>query len=277
MARSIADYLAVGLIGDLDRDGEDFFSGKARDFSGDLDQLKAHAEDRCGFPISQQTLNQAIRVLADCGLIRITDDAYSGTFVKVKATKFGDFMQKAAEEVAQVAKEYGDSLDILTRPSDYPNAAALLKHELFEDYHELDGKWLSRALEGVRAKIEAGDLDERSPASLSQDIADTVPAADRVVTLQDNQKAELEDASTALIDAVEKENAIDGDTSLRQQILGQIKAGRELIRAQVLSVHLIYSTLMMALDALVKKYQNQALGYAAKKLLDLLIEHIFGK
>jgi hypothetical protein len=277
MARRIADYIALALIGDL-RAKDDFFGeGGARDFSGDLEQLKAYAQERCGFEISDKILWTAVRNLADCGLIRVTDDSYSGTFVKVKASRFEEFVQKAKAEIAGV-REDGDKdlLSIYTRPSDFPDAIAFLTHQLFEDYHELGREWLRKALDGLRAKADSGDLN-LDPESMERADNVPVPAADRVVTLNHNQHDLLDAASTDLIDTVARENAVDGDASLRDLILGQLKAGRELIRARVLNTHLLYTSLVSALGMLIEKYKGQALGHAARKLLDLLLEHIFGK
>lgn len=104
-----------------------------------------------------------------------------------------------------------------------------------------------------------------------------IPASDRIVTLGHNEQSSLEEASTQLIAAVSIENAIDGDPSLRQRVIGQLKAGRELIRAQTLNAYLLYSSVMTVLGGLIERYRGQAIGVAAAKLLELLIEHIFGK
>jgi hypothetical protein len=277
MARQIADYIALALIGDLRREDDFFGEGGAKDFSGDLEQLKAYVQDRCGFEISDKTLGTAIRNLADCGLIRVTDDPYSGTFVKVKASQFKEFVQKAHAEIAEVRQDGDrDLLSIYTRPSDFPHAIAFLTHPLFEDYHELGREWLIKALDGLRAKADSGELNLDLDAAEGADRV-SVPAADRVVTLNDNQHDTLNAVSTDLIDTVTRENAVDGDASLRDLVLGQLKAGRELIRARVLNTYVLYSTLVSVLGTLIEKYKGQALGHTARKLLDLLIEHIFGK
>jgi hypothetical protein len=104
-----------------------------------------------------------------------------------------------------------------------------------------------------------------------------IPASDRIVTLSHNQQNDLETASSELINTVSLENSVDGDISLRQRILGQLKAGRELIRAQTLNAYLLYSTVMTVIGGLIHKYRNHAIGVAARRLLELLIEHIFGK
>jgi hypothetical protein len=103
-----------------------------------------------------------------------------------------------------------------------------------------------------------------------------VPASDRVVTLSDNQQSELEEASSKLIEEVEKSNGIDGDPTFRQVVLGQLKAGRELIRAQIFSAEMMRLIMMDALKSLIKKYEGHVIGAAAATLMDLLIKRVVG-
>ncbi len=104
-----------------------------------------------------------------------------------------------------------------------------------------------------------------------------VPASDRLVTLSDNQSRDIDHAATELITAVERENSISGDGALRLVVIGQLKAGRELVRAQVFKAYLLHQTLVTTLGTLIERYKGQAIAETAKKLLSLLIEHIFGK
>ncbi|WP_353204466.1 hypothetical protein [Sphingomonas sp.] len=104
-----------------------------------------------------------------------------------------------------------------------------------------------------------------------------IPASDRIVTLSHNQQIEIEASADALISDVSKENSVGGDGELRQIVLGQLRAGRELIRAQSFKAYLLYQTLFQVLGSLIERYKGQAIAQTAKKLLDLLIEHIFGK
>ena len=123
-------------------------------------------------------------------------------------------------------------------------------------------------VEGMAPLVELLDI-------LGAEQAIEVPAADRVVTLEHNQQSELEAATTKVVVAVERENSIDGDPSIRQRILGQLKAGRELISAGVLNAHLLHQTLMSLLGGLIEKYKGHAIGETAKQLWALLLKHIF--
>ena len=59
-------------------------------------------------------------------------------------------------------------------------------------------------------------------------------------------------------------------------MLGQLKAGRELIRATTLNAYLLHQTVMQVLASLIEKFKDHAIGAAAKTLVELLIKHIFG-
>jgi hypothetical protein len=102
-----------------------------------------------------------------------------------------------------------------------------------------------------------------------------LPASDRLVTLGHNSIGDLDSASTDLIDLVAAEADVDGDQSIRDQFLGQLKAGRELIRERTFSAYLLHQTVMNLLGRLIEKYKDQAIGEAAKVLFALLIEHVF--
>ena len=100
-----------------------------------------------------------------------------------------------------------------------------------------------------------------------EDDSSVIPASDRFVTLSDNQQSKLEITATELIDEVEKANGIDGDPTFRQIVIGQLKAGRELIRATIFDVQIMHLTLIETLQLLVKRYDQGVIGSLAGALL----------
>ncbi|MEG3173201.1 hypothetical protein U1708_13355 [Sphingomonas sp. ZB1N12] len=271
MGRDVSDYVALALVADL-RTERGYFSDRPTDFSGDIDQIKVKAEEILGFGISDYVLQQVIRTLADCQLIRVTDDHFSGTFIKVKVTGLDQFVENAKADINRAIEEGGER-EIITKPSDYPNASALRKHELFEDYDELGSVWLNRALDGLRKQVEElGSLD----AVIGQARGETLPApaSDRVVTFSDNQITELDEKATAVIDAVSAQNQIDGVPGLRELVLGQLKAGRELLRAGSFRLYFLELTLIETLRMLAKRYEKEAIGGLASTLIAALLKHI---
>lgn len=148
--------------------------------------------------------------------------------------------------------------------------AADEKYPILNTYLKSDPSWAGFALAALAKEPSLLEI-----ASRDDELGVHVPAADRIVTLSHNQQVELDNISTDLVDAVEKENSIDGDSSVRMQLIGQLKAGRELIRAQTLSAYLLYETLISALGHLIKKYKGHAIGETAKQLWALLLRYIF--
>jgi hypothetical protein len=269
MARGLSDYVALAMISDIDwNPDDDFFKVGQEHFDGDFSELKSYADKKAGFRVSDSILEQAVRTLASCGLLRITDDNFSGTFVKIKPDRFEKFIEKAHAEIESATKN-SDEEGIFLRPSDYPNASALYAHELLDDYSELGDKWLKRALEGIRQKIsEDGSVLEDGSSEPS------IPGSDRLVTLSHNQIESLDEPTSEIITAIELENAIPDHPGLRELIIGQLRAGRELIRIGVFKAELLQMTIVVGLKMLVEKYGGHAIGALASKLLDLICNEI---
>lgn len=100
------------------------------------------------------------------------------------------------------------------------------------------------------------------------------PAAGRVVTFSDNQISELDEQTGQIIDAITSQNQIAGIAGLRELVLGQISAGRELIRAGTFRLHLMQLTLFQTLRFLAERYEREVIGGLAAALLTALAKHI---
>jgi hypothetical protein len=114
--------------------------------------------------------------------------------------------------------------------------------------------------------------DKRLAPGHSADIP--IPASDRIVTLGDNQKGELERSTSDLFDELGRTNAVDGDEALRERFLAQLSAARELVRAQSIRAYLFYQLVVEVLSKLIRTYGKTALGVAAAKLLELYVEYL---
>ncbi|MBV2147151.1 hypothetical protein KRZ98_02455 [Sphingobium sp. AS12] len=269
--RSIADYVALAVISKIswdDADDDEFndifgnHRATARDFSGDLSEFKNYAEQRCGFPITEQLAQDVIRSLAECGLLRVTDDNFSGTFVKIKANEFENFVSLAQEQI-QDAKRNGDESGLIDKASDYPRGSAFLKHVLYEDYHELGDQWLRRALVGLRKHFdERGVLPDDGVDLPLVDIA-IARASDRLVAIDHNSRAfaEVVELTDAASESIRSSNSIDEDK--RSWIRDHIGAGIALIKkhkvlASAVSA-LLLAPLMNAYEAVAEEPAKQAI------------------
>jgi hypothetical protein len=103
---------------------------------------------------------------------------------------------------------------------------------------------------------------------------ETAPASDRVVTFSDNQISEIDQMATDVINAVSDQNQIADEPGLREIVLGQLKAGRELVRAGSFKLYILEITLIDTLRFLVKRYEREAIGGLAAALITALIKHI---
>ncbi len=109
------------------------------------------------------------------------------------------------------------------------------------------------------------DLSDQLIASIS------IPASDRVVSLSHNQIAEAEVPVSELISALEQDNGAPDQIGLRERLLGQIKAGRELIRSGEYRAYLLYEVLVRALGELIQRYGNPTIVALANALLGAVV------
>ena len=104
--------------------------------------------------------------------------------------------------------------------------------------------------------------------------ADAIPASDRIVRLNDNQIAEVEPQVSELVRQLENDNGDPNQPGLRERLLGQIKASRELIRAGEFRAYLLFELLVRALNELVEKYGNPAIAALANALLGAVVSKL---
>lgn len=114
-----------------------------------------------------------------------------------------------------------------------------------------------------------GEQDEDAP--LPQ--LGIAPASSRIVSFDDNQIREFDEQASTLIDRVEEQNQL-GSAGLRELIVGQLKAGRELIRAGSARLYLIELTLLESLKFLAQRYERETIGALAAVLLTALAKHL---
>jgi hypothetical protein len=112
-----------------------------------------------------------------------------------------------------------------------------------------------------------------APSDFSEQLGIMAPASDRVVTLSHNQITELDEPLSTFIQELEHDNGIPDAPGIKERILGQIRAGRELILAGSFKAHLLYMTLLSGLAELIKRYDGHVIGATAATLVELLIKH----
>lgn len=115
------------------------------------------------------------------------------------------------------------------------------------------------------------DIGEREPVMPALGLA---PGSNRVVTFSDNQRQELQNGADCVIEAVEAQNQLAQTPGLRELVLGQLRAGREMIRTGCVRVYLIELTLLETLKFLAKRYERETIGALASTLMVALARHL---
>ena len=137
---------------------------------------------------------------------------------------------------------------------------------LIYKYRVIGPDFLSKAIGSLG--VEKPHAPDRPP--LSKNI---VPASDRIVTLNHNEVSEFEERTSEIIECAEKLNQIDDMVGLREVIVGQLRAGRELVRAGSFKLYVLQVTLIDTLTFLAKRYESEAIGALAAALLTALLQN----
>lgn len=169
-------------------------------------------------------------------------------------------------EVDEFAGEYCEILlDELNKFRD----VQLLDNPIIARAGRVGGTYLPSVLEGIMARGLEDDPEGSDAIHLA-----IAPGADRIVRFDDNQIHSLEEQTENLIKAVEELNQIEGRADLREIVVGQLRAGRELIRAGCFKLYLLEITLIQTLQFLAKRYEQTVIGALAGALITELLKHI---
>lgn len=169
----------------------------------------------------------------------------------------------------------GTYLKVLIPEKDAYVSEQMSRNQAAKTISVLGNAALVRALHKISAAEGWKAVGETDKAALDNLASELVaPASDRVVSFSDNQIEQLDVQTTEIIEAVASQNQVGDTTGIREIILGQLKAGRELIRAGSFKLHLMELALFESLRFLATKYEREAIGVLATTLLELLIKHI---
>jgi hypothetical protein len=117
--------------------------------------------------------------------------------------------------------------------------------------------------------------EPETPDAAELAISQEVPASDRLVSLSHNQFKEIDEPTGELLDELERDNGIPDHPGLKERLAGQIRAGRELLRAGEFQLDIFRSTMLSGLAELKDRYGDHAIGAAASALLTLIL-HVLG-
>jgi len=150
------------------------------------------------------------------------------------------------------------------------------RSKVVDDSYKIGHQWLASVLSSpdFRRDLE-NEFSENFrdiPPEMAGDNDPYIPASDRIVTLNHNQRDEVEDPLDQVLSLLESENSIDGEEGLRELTLGRLRAGKELVKAGIFTIKSLQLTLVVGLRMLVESYGDHMIGAVAGKLLDLLLK-----
>ena len=181
------------------------------------------------------------------GVIRSEGDEYAGEFYQIPDGPRGQYVTNFvnSNEVAKRIQALG--------PSALPRAIARIAAEDGLTIIPSEGESSTDGVEQPQVDLE-------------------VPASDRLVTLSHNEISAFEEQTSEVISHVEKLNGIEGPPGFREVLLGQLRAGRELIRAGSFKIYLAQITLIETLLFLAKRYERETVGVLAAALAAALVK-----
>ena len=251
----LAQYLAAILLDTAKPSSDESFGGSVQTIRNRVCQL-------VGYSIQPEDISDALEILAQFGAADSDYSPLTGGFWHISYDNFRYYFIDRSMDPADDVEIFQETKKKCT---EYP---------ILNAYARRGSRYVADAIHHLK---NGRDLDWDELRASEKSEAPQIPASNRIVKLDHNQAKEIDDASSAVIEEVEKSNFIDDDLHLRDRIIGQIKAGRELVRALSLNAYLLYATVVNSLSFLIEKYAGQAIGLTAKKLLDLLIEQVFKK
>ena len=198
--------------------------------------------------LNDQRMDWALERLQEWNVLNVLHDRYAG-----EVLSFAD----VAGDIAGI-RQQSKVIDDTWKIGSQWLRNVLSKNEFWAD--------LDQEFGGVSGEESQAERDaERALSNVE------VPASDRIVSLDHNQISDADAQVSELITELEKDNGDPENPSLRVRLLGQLRAGRELIRAGEFKAYLLYEVLIKALAELVDRYGNETIKALANALLGALV------
>lgn len=240
---SIEDYALAYVLGNAERlnipdsymRSEELWSHFAEEIENHLASLDAR-----GLVNTTITAQKLYELMLDYELFGVIGDAVAGDYIAYRPGKYAKFRDQILSNspIYSVASRVGNRF----------------YKDVFDKFSEINSG----------TSVERGETHVDAVA----------PASDRVVTFSDNEISDFDIKTSEIISAVSAQNQIDGSPGLREILLGQLKAGRELIRAGSFKLYVLEVTLVQSLTFLAQRYEKEAIGALAAALLTTLLKHI---
>ncbi|MBB3860442.1 hypothetical protein GGQ88_001708 [Novosphingobium hassiacum] len=251
---TFAQYLAVVLLHEAEQLEDESYSGSFTSVASKVTTLLQ------GVKVSKNEVAEAISILVEFSGVQRYENPLTGGYFKVNYDNFRYYFIQDGPDPSDADKDGWKRLRTLL----------FEKYPILVTYAEIGRNFATDIIEHLRR------VPESEWGHLRSDQASTaIPASDRIVSLSHNQVAELENPLSEVIDAVEKTNGDPDSPGFRERVLGQLRAGRELIRAGTIKSYLLYTVLLSALAEVAARNKGTAIEATINTLVELLINHVF--
>ncbi len=152
---NLAEYYAAALV------------HIARQLPGGIsqhrDKLRDTLQGYTKIPVSEDEVREALRILNRCDVSYTEEDEFAGAFVVVTADRFNAFLDNVSKEREQydaiVRDAHDDHVGINRAENTHlPYLEAYGKYTVLRKYSAFGEEWLDTALEEIRRRAAAGDL-----------------------------------------------------------------------------------------------------------------------
>lgn len=235
-----ADYLVAAAVTQM----------RAADNSAleTLDDLKNAVEKNFPAYLEGERLNYLARMLESYGFITVTTDEYAGDYITPLS---GWGVSYRLNKIKEADPKHGI---IFALDRGYTLIERAFSNEKF--WSDLDAKIASQG-------------DTKFETIL--DNPEEIPASDRIVSLSHNQFKEIDEGTAELLEALERDNGIPENPGLKERLVGQINAGRELLRAGEFQLAIFQATMLSGLKEVSDRYGDHVIGAAASALMTLIL------
>lgn len=226
--------------------------GADNSFLETMEDLKAAFEKEYEVNLDDRRLIYLSRLLERSGFIQVTSDDYAGDYI-TPLTGWG--VTYRLNKIKADNPEHG-LIYILDRGS------KLLTRTFSNKTYWKD----------LDSEIESPPDGDSSDSLIPDNLA---PTSDGLVSLSHNQFKEIDEPTGQLLEQLEQDNGIPDHPGLKERLVGQIRAGREILRAGEFQLVLFKDTMLAGLRELSQRYGDYAIGAAASALLTLIL-HVLG-
>jgi hypothetical protein len=230
---TLADYVEAAILVEATKRPKEVEKAYA-----DWAAIVANLKSLVGAQVPDDVIESLMKRFLEQGLVEVIQDQFAGDYYKLNHRELSESrVRKLVDGGSLVSK-----------------------------YEQVGNQFLHNAI----AKFSSDDFDISRP-QLDQPEAQ-IPAADRIVSLNDNSEVrdELLGRLDELVSLVHGDNDEDQKLPERERVIAELRAGKELLKAPTVRVKAIWAVLGTALAWLSAEFAGGLIGELAGLLFEAL-------